>query len=244
MTVTVIDDRPDAATGWDEHLAAATELGADVVVTPTAEHSAALAAAADLVVPSPGVPARHAALAAARRHGVAVRSEIDLAADAAASAGSPAIVAVTGTNGKTTVTTLTASMLDAAGIPTVAAGNIGRPLIDAVDDDVAVVVAEVSSFQLAFTERFAPRGATLLNLGADHLDWHRTFDAYAAAKANIFMRQAPDDLLVFNADDPVVAGLAAGAPGRTQPFSIAPGAARGARVLETATGRPPRGPER
>jgi len=235
--VTAIEDRPGAAPGWEERRAAAAGLGAEVVVAPTSEHAAALAAAADLVVPSPGVPAGHAALAAARRHGVAVRSEIDLAAEAADAAGSPAIVAVTGTNGKTTVTTLTAAMLDAAGIPTVAAGNIGRPLLDAVYDDVAVVVAEVSSFQLAFTERFAPRGATILNLGADHLDWHRTFDAYTAAKANVFSKQRPDDLLVFNADDPVVAGLAASAPGRTQPFSVAAGAARGARVLETATGR-------
>ena len=118
-----------------------------------------------------------------------------------------------------------------------AAGNIGRPLLEAVHDDVDVVVAEVSSFQLAFTEVFRPRAAALLNVGADHLDWHRTFDAYAQAKAKIFVRQGPDDLLVFNADDPVVAGLAAGAPGRRVPFSVTPGAAVGFRIAETVAGR-------
>jgi UDP-N-acetylmuramoylalanine--D-glutamate ligase len=117
-----------------------------------------------------------------------------------------------------------------------AAGNIGHPLIDAMHDDLEVVVAEVSSFQLTFTQRFAPRAAALLNLGADHLDWHRTFESYAHSKANVFARQGADDLLVFNADDPVVAGLAASAPARRIPFSVAPGAAGGARLVETATG--------
>ena len=171
----------------------------------------------------------------ARRRGIAVRSEIDLAAELAA--GDPLIVAVTGTNGKTTVTTLVAAMLARSGVACVPAGNIGRPLIDAVQSNVAVVVAEVSSFQLAFTEVFRPRAAALLNLGADHLDWHRTFDAYAQAKARIFEHQTAEDLLVFNADDPVVSGLAASAPGRRVAFSLAPGAASGYRVADTADGR-------
>jgi len=232
--VTVIEDRPGISIDWAQRASDARAAGAEVVEEPTAEHAAALGAAADLVVPSPGVPERHAAIAGARRHGVPVRSEIDLAADVR---GGPAIIAVTGTNGKTTVTTLTTAILAAANIRVSAAGNIGRPLLDAVHDDVDVVVAEVSSFQLAFAERFAPRAAALLNLGADHLDWHRTFDSYARAKANVFARQGPDDVLVFNADDPVVAGLAAAAPGRRIPFSVADGAAEGARLVDTAGGR-------
>jgi UDP-N-acetylmuramoylalanine--D-glutamate ligase len=231
--VTVIEDRPGATDEWGGRAARARELGATLVEEPTAEHAAALGAAADLVVPSPGVAERHPAIAGARRHGVAVRSEVDLAADVV---GAPPIIAITGTNGKTTVTTLTTAILEASGIRAGAAGNIGRPLIDAIHDDVDVVVAEVSSFQLAFTERFAPRAAALLNLGADHLDWHCTFDAYAHAKARVFSRQGPGDLLVFNADDPVVAGLAAGAPGRRVPFSVTPGAADGARVVDTTRG--------
>jgi UDP-N-acetylmuramoylalanine--D-glutamate ligase len=234
--VVVIEDRA-TGTQWETRAASALAQGADVVVSPSPARARELAATADLVVPSPGVPERHPALLAARRHGIPVRGEIELAAEVVSEAGRPAIVAVTGTNGKTTVTTLTTAMLRAAGHRVAAAGNIGRPLLDAVHDDVEIVVAEVSSFQLASTERFAPRAATILNLGADHLDWHRTFDAYVHAKAQIFVRQDSDDLLVFNADDPVVAGLAAGAPGRTEPFSVAAGAARGMRVVETATGR-------
>ncbi len=112
---------------------------------------------------------------------------------------------MTGTNGKTTVTTLIAEMLAAGGRRALAAGNIGRPLLDAVHDDVDVVVAEVSSFQLRFTETFRPRVAVFLNVAEDHLDWHPSFKDYVAAKARIFANQAGDDLLVFNADDEAVA---------------------------------------
>jgi UDP-N-acetylmuramoylalanine--D-glutamate ligase len=236
--VTVIEDAP---AGDAEHAAAVVQaraLGARVAEHPGSDVAGELGAATDLVVPSPGVAERHPAISAARREGVPVRSEIDLAAELAAASGGPALVAVTGTNGKTTVTTLTAAMLDGAGMRVAAAGNIGRPLLEAVQDDVDIVVAEVSSFQLEFaTEHFRPRAAALLNIGADHLDWHRTLDAYARAKANAFAFQHASDALVFNADDPVVAGLVATAPGRRTPFSIAAGAAAGARVLDTAAGR-------
>ncbi|MEX0664599.1 MAG: UDP-N-acetylmuramoyl-L-alanine--D-glutamate ligase [Acidimicrobiia bacterium] len=235
--VTVIEDSPGSGPEYAARVQQARSMGADVVERPGAARTSALAASVDLVVPSPGVPDRHPAVVGARRGGVAVRSEIDLAAEVAAGRGGPDLVAVTGTNGKTTVTTLTASMLAAAGVRAAAAGNIGRPLLEAVMDDVDVVVAEVSSFQLAFTTPvFRPRAATLLNLGADHLDWHRTFDAYAHAKLNVFVHQGDDDLLVFNADDPVVAGLASGARGRRVPFSVASGAATGYRVIDTADG--------
>ena len=231
--VTIIEDAPDASEEYSARAQRARALGAEVIAQPTPARVSALAAAAELVVPSPGVPERHPAIAAARRASVPVRSEIDLAAEVAG----PTLVAVTGTNGKTTVTTLTAEILDTAGIRAIPAGNIGRPLLDAVHDHVDVVVAEVSSFQLACTtDVFRPRAAALLNLGADHLDWHRTFDAYAQAKSNVFAHQRDDDVLVFNADDPVVAGLAAFAPARRIPFSVAPGAAAGYRLLETAGG--------
>ena len=232
--VTVIEDSPGRDDAWRSRLARATAAGARVVEQPDAASVAALVGNVDLVVPSPGVPEGHAAVVAARSVGVPVRSEVDVAADGAR----PALIAVTGTNGKTTVTTLATAMLEAAGRRVMAAGNIGTPLLDAVRAEVDVIVAEVSSFQLAFTTAaFAPRAAALLNLGADHLDWHRTFDAYARAKANVFAHQQPGDALVFNADDPVVAGLASDAPGRRIPFSVANGAATGYRVVETASGR-------
>ena len=158
-TVVVIDDRPGTTPEWDARLEAMRALGVTVLERPDAGRAAELAADADLVVPSPGVPERHPAIAAARLAEVPVRSEIDLAGEAVALAGddAPRLVAVTGTNGKTTVTTLITEILGAAGLRVAAAGNIGRPLLDAVHDEVDVVVAEVSSFQLAFTDAVPAR---------------------------------------------------------------------------------------
>lgn len=236
--VIVVEDTPGSGPEYAVRSQQARAAGADVVERPGAANAGVLAAGASLVVPSPGVPDRHPAVVGARRAGVEVRSEIDLAAELiAARDDRPQLVAITGTNGKTTVTTLTAAMLTAGGLRAVSAGNIGRPLLEAALDEVDVIVAEVSSFQLAFTSAaFRPRAAALLNLGADHLDWHRTFDAYARAKGNVFTHQRERDLLVFNADDPVVAGLAAAAGGRRVPFSVSPGAASGYRMVDTATG--------
>ena len=236
--VIVVEDRPTAIVDWLERVATLETMGATVIAAPDAELLAATVARAEQLVPSPGVPERHPAIALALERGIPVRSEIELAAMVAASRPNPpTLVAVTGTNGKTTVTTLTTAMLEASGVRVSAAGNIGAPLLDAVAEDLDVVVAEVSSFQLRFTEHFRPRAAALLNLGEDHLDWHRTFEAYAQAKRNVFAHQRSDDVVVFNADDPVVAGLVADAPGRRIPFSIAKGAAAGARVVDTANGR-------
>ena len=177
-------------------------------------------ARAELVVPSPGVRPDHPIITAAFARGVPVRAEIELAAERLEAP----LVAITGTNGKTTVTRLLAEMVSESGLRTVAAGNIGHPLIDLVRQGVTtapadVVVAEVSSFQLALTQMFRPRVAVLLNLAPDHLDWHGTFEAYARAKARIFASQSERDLLVSNADDPVVARLTARAPARRVEFS-------------------------
>ncbi|MDQ1516833.1 MAG: UDP-N-acetylmuramoylalanine--D-glutamate ligase, partial [Actinomycetota bacterium] len=218
--VTVVDDNP-AAPRFAERAEALAARGVRVVGAPTADELAGLVAAAELVVPSPGVPEAHPVYGLAGRAGVPLRSEIELAGAAAARRGVP-VVAVTGTNGKTTVTTLIAAMLGAGGRRAVAAGNIGRPLFDAVHDDVDVVVAEVSSFQLRFTEMFRPRVAVFLNVAEDHLDWHPSFKEYVAAKARIFANQAGDDLLVFNADDGAVAEVASTAPARSVAFTLQP----------------------
>ncbi|MGQ0805994.1 MAG: UDP-N-acetylmuramoyl-L-alanine--D-glutamate ligase [Actinomycetota bacterium] len=216
--ITVIEDAPGGA-AYAERVADAAARGATVVEAPAPGVIEDLVAAADVLVPSPGVPARHPAFAAARATGVPVRAEIDLAAERL---GSTPLVAVTGTNGKTTVTTLVAAMLVASGIDATAAGNIGVPLLDAAAGTSEVVVAEVSSFQLAFTtEAFRPRVAVLLNLAEDHLDWHDSFADYTAAKARVFAHQSGDDVLVFNADDARVARLATAAPARRMPFSVA-----------------------
>jgi UDP-N-acetylmuramoylalanine--D-glutamate ligase len=218
--VTVLDDAPGTGEAYAARVTRAEADGARIVARPDAVEAAAEGRAADLVVPSPGVHPDHPALVAAHDAGVPVRSEIDLAAARLrARADAPRLVAVTGTNGKTTVTTLVDLMVRESGIRSVAAGNIGRPLLDAAGDDVDVVVAEVSSFQLAFTtDAFAPDVAVLLNVAEDHLDWHGSVEAYAQAKAELFRHQGEAGVLVVNRDDPVALGLAAEAPGAVVRF--------------------------
>ncbi len=175
------------------------------------------------MVPSPGVRPEHLAYAAANAAGIPVRGDVDLGMEAAR----VPVVAVTGTNGKSTVTTLIADILEAGGTRSVAAGNIGRPLLDVVDDPVDVIVVEVSSFQLhTTTAAFAPKVAVLLNVAEDHIDWHGSFAEYRAVKAKVFAHQGPDDVLVANLDDPVVRELAATAGSRVVGVSLegAPGA--------------------
>ncbi len=212
--ILVLEDRPDAPV-TRARAKRVRALGGEVVASPDAAAIADAIARAELLVPSPGVPPAHPAVVGARAAGVPIRSEIDLAADALAGrARAPKLVAVTGTNGKTTVTTWTAQLLEAAGVRASTAGNIGRPLLDAVSDDVDVVVAEVSSFQLDLTTAaFAPDVAVLLNVAADHLDWHGSPEAYERAKAKVFQHQSADGALVAVVDDPVVRRLAASAPG-------------------------------
>jgi UDP-N-acetylmuramoylalanine--D-glutamate ligase len=217
--VTVVEESPGRGAAYAERVAEAAALGAAVVEAPEPDALVDLVTTAEVLVPSPGVRPRHPAIVAAAAAGIPVRAEIDLAAERL---GETPLVAVTGTNGKTTVTTLITAMLTASGIDATGAGNIGAPLLDAATGEHDVVVAEVSSFQLAFTtEVFRPRVAVLLNLAEDHLDWHDSFAEYAEAKAGVFRHQAADDVVVFNADDEHVARLATGAPARRVPFTVA-----------------------
>jgi len=220
ITLTVVEDHP-AGDDYEARAAAARVQGHHVVAAPGAAELDALVRAADIVIPSPGVPESHPVFATARVTGTAVRSEIELAGAEFARRRVP-LVAITGTNGKTTVTTLVTEMLRASGLHAIAAGNIGTPLLAVAVADHApdVVVAEVSSFQLRFTAEFRPAVAVLLNVAPDHLDWHSAFDEYVAAKAMIIRNQRDDDVFVFNADDPAVAGVATGAPARTTSFTL------------------------
>ncbi len=213
--VTVVEDLPAHTAAYAERRRTVDALGAVVLEAPAPDEVARVVGAADLVVPSPLVREAHPAIVAARAAGVPVRSEIDLAAERAR----VQLVAVTGTNGKTTVTSMIAAMLERSGVRALAAGNIGRPLVDAVDAPVDVVVAEVSSFQLAFAETFRPSVAVLLAITPDHLDWHGTFERYAAAKARIVEHQRDADVLVFDADDPRASAVARAAPARTLALS-------------------------
>lgn len=193
----------------------ASSLGVELAVDPSPERFAALLDNADLVVSSPGVPLGHPRLVAALEAGVPVWSEIELAWELARSAGerAPKLLAITGTNGKTTVTTAVADLLRAGGVAALAAGNIGLPLVEAVGlPGVEVVVAEVSSFQLHLTCSFRPAVSCWLNLADDHLDWHPDRAHYAAAKAKIWANQGEGDTAVLNADDPAVCQAASTVP--------------------------------
>ncbi|HEX2154368.1 MAG TPA: UDP-N-acetylmuramoyl-L-alanine--D-glutamate ligase [Acidimicrobiia bacterium] len=205
-SVTIYDDgRPEAAP--------LLEIGVGLV---SGGWDAGLLDGIDLVVASPGFPERSLPVVETLESGVPVWSEVEFAWRAIA--GRP-VVAVTGTNGKTTVTTLTTEILRASGIGAVAAGNIGTPLSAVVDDAWDVAVIEVSSFQLRFIDRFHPGAAAILNIAEDHLDWHGSVQAYAAAKARIFERQDADDLLVYDADDPGAASAAGRAVSELHPVS-------------------------
>ncbi|BBO91635.1 UDP-N-acetylmuramoyl-L-alanine--D-glutamate ligase [Desulfosarcina ovata] len=178
---------------------------------------------ADLVVLSPGVPHTQPILEPAWAAGIPVIGEMELAA---AHVQAP-IIAVTGTNGKTTTTELVGRMLKNSGKRVFVGGNIGTPLIayaDGAYGTADVIVAETSSFQLDTTVDFRPATAVVLNITDDHLDRYAGFSAYAASKWRIFANQDPGDLAVFNAMDATVAGMLdrVGLRARRQPFSDQP----------------------
>jgi UDP-N-acetylmuramoylalanine--D-glutamate ligase len=163
----------------------------------------------DVVVPSPGVPPERYRSRAAR-----VWGDIELAGAAL----SVPIVAVTGTNGKSTTTALVTELLRAAGLRAAMAGNVGTPALSLVGMPLDAAVLEVSSFQLETTERFAPAVAVVLNVTPDHLDRHHTLEAYVAAKARILANQRPEDWAVLNEADEWYALFRDAARGRVLPF--------------------------
>src|SRR5262250_3289679 len=196
------DAKPAATLGRD--VAALAEIGVRLVMGPGDPTEAF--AAAELVVVSPGVPLDAAPLVAVRARQVPIIGELELGWRATEAD----TIAITGTNGKTTTTALTGSILALQPRPVLVAGNIGTPLAAhalAFPPD-GLVVCEVSSFQLETTELFQPRVAVVLNLTPDHLDRHRTFEAYGEAKARIFANQTAADCAVLNADDEATRAMA------------------------------------
>jgi UDP-N-acetylmuramoylalanine--D-glutamate ligase len=171
-----------------------------------------------LVVVAPGLAEHHPMIRAALDGGMEVWSEVELAARLT----TIPLVGVTGTNGKTTTAELAAAMVAASGRRAVAAGNVGLPLIDAVlaRRPPEALVVELSSFQLRFTSSLRLRAGAWLNLAPDHLDWHGSLEAYAAAKARVWANQGPQDWSLYAADDPVVTSHAAHATGMPVPFGV------------------------
>jgi UDP-N-acetylmuramoylalanine--D-glutamate ligase len=203
--VTVSDAKPQEQLG--EEIPVLLDHG---IAVETGGHGDRTFRGQDLIVVSPGVPVDSPPLVQARALGEPVIGEIELASLFLPKR----IVAITGSNGKTTTTTLAGEIIAAGGFPTVVGGNIGTPAISLVERATpeTIVVLEVSSFQLETIQTFHPRVAVVLNITSDHLDRHRTFAAYTDAKARIFENQQAEDFAVLNADDPTCLGLA----GRTR----------------------------
>jgi UDP-N-acetylmuramoylalanine--D-glutamate ligase len=214
--VVVVDDTVD-----DARRAIAEDLGVELLDAP--RDPPALVTSFDLVVPSPGVPETNPVVLAALDAGVPLRSEIELAYcwEQERPGGARPMIAITGTDGKTTTTLMAAAMLDAAGVRNVAAGNTDVPLVDALGMDVDAFVVECTSFRLAWTEAFRAEAAVWLNLAPDHLNWHTSMATYEAAKARIFAAQRPGDVAIGFASDPTVMRHLAGAPARHRTFALA-----------------------
>src|SRR5437660_2789622 len=172
----------------------------------------------DLVVISPGVPATAIPIRYAERGGAEVIGEVELASRYLKGR----IVGITGTNGKTTTTSLIGELLKTAGIPTQVGGNIGTPLISLVESsrEDGWTVVELSSFQLETIKEFHPAVAVVLNVTPNHMDRYESFNDYAAAKHRIFMNQVPGDLAVLNADDEIVSSWATGLRAHVTSFSV------------------------
>ncbi|MBN3033893.1 MAG: UDP-N-acetylmuramoyl-L-alanine--D-glutamate ligase [Candidatus Saganbacteria bacterium] len=178
-------------------------------------HSLGIIEGDDLIVVSPGVHLDLPVLAAARERDIPVIAEIELAFRFI----TKPIIAVTGTNGKTTTATLIGELLKAAGKPAVVAGNIGRPLIDVDETGLDYLVVEVSSYQLEACESFRPKIGVILNIQPDHLERHHTMREYIAQKARLFRNQTGDDWLVYNQADRAVAEMVKKAKAKLVPFS-------------------------
>lgn len=207
--VTINDARPAL-----EGAAGLRAAGVDIVA---GSHPDELFENSELIVVSPGVPLALPQFGLARRAGVKIVGEVELAAWYLKGF----LVGITGSNGKTTTTTLIGEILRDGGLPTDVGGNIGTPLISLAEGSTpeSFTVAELSSFQLEAVERLHVNAAVLLNITPDHLDRYDSMDDYAAAKANILRNQTPEDLVVLNADDERVSGMSALTPARKVFFS-------------------------
>ena len=208
-----VNDRKNEAE-LKEAISAIKGLNVDCVL---GGHPTELADWPDFAVISPGIPMDIPMVQRIKESGREVISEVELAYRLTATP----IVAITGTNGKTTTTALTGEIFRRSGRSTHVAGNIGTPLIDAAifSQPSDILVAEISSFQLEGIRDFKPRAAAVLNITPDHLDRHKTFDNYKALKARVFENQGPDDFAVLNADEPAAASLADGCRARVLYFS-------------------------
>jgi len=220
VRIAVTDAKPVST--WGEARTALENLQAELTVAP---YGPEILTDVDWVVPSPGIYPANPILVEAVRRGIPVLSELELASRFLTTP----IVAITGTNGKTTVTSLTGEILRAAGKKVFVGGNIGAPLIGYVDgpQEADWAVVEVSSFQLQWAETLHPRIAILLNVTTDHIDYHGSFAAYREVKEGLFARQTARDLAILNADEGASISLRGRLSARTELFSSSGAVDRG-----------------
>lgn len=232
--VVITDERP--AQELSKEIRRLLELG---VAIETGGHGERSFQEAEIIVVSPGVPAQLPELEHARSRGIPVWGELDLAAR-----GLPGrLAAITGSNGKTTTTSLTGHLLRGLGGKVLVGGNIGVPLIGMAEqaDAATITVAETSSFQLETVREFHAQAAAVLNLTPDHLDRHGTLEAYIATKRKIFVNQTAADFAILNAEDAVCRDFAAATPARKLWFDASGAEVRAGmmRQAETILWKPP-----
>jgi UDP-N-acetylmuramoylalanine--D-glutamate ligase len=179
----------------------------------------------DTLMPAPGVALNHPLIQRSLERGISIRTEIDVAYEWEQSrvGGPRPILGVTGTDGKTTTTMLTAAILRAQQLQVAEVGNTDVPFMAALDDDVDVFVVECSSFRLQFTEKFRCDASVWLNLAPDHLDWHGSLDNYAAAKKRLWMHATSNDVAVASIDHPTILEAARQSNARVVTFGLASG---------------------
>jgi UDP-N-acetylmuramoylalanine--D-glutamate ligase len=215
----------DEVIGYDDDEATAMRVGEELRVERVGSTPAFAAAAltdVDEVIVSTGFPLAHPLRAAADAAGKPLVGDVELASRRTQTP----FIAVTGTNGKSTVVRLITEMLNAAGRKAVETGNVGYPILDAIEEPAEYYVVEVSSFQLADTRTFHPLVAVWTNLSPDHLDWHPSIEHYVGSKAQIFANQTEADVAVLNAEDEIVMAASHFIASRPVTFGIESGDAR------------------
>ena len=208
QSVVLADDSNDAA-AISAHNQLAKELGARFVLKPDAQQLQEIIGQVDQVSPAPGVPEEHQVIKFSKTQNKFIASEIELAYQLEQLAPNPRpMVAVTGTDGKTTTTLMAAAILRAAGLRATAVGNTELPLIASLKSDAQAFAVECSSFRLAYTKKFRTKASVWLNLAPDHLDWHSSFDSYKSAKAQMWAHLQSDDVAVVPQHDEAICEFA------------------------------------
>jgi UDP-N-acetylmuramoylalanine--D-glutamate ligase len=215
--VTVTDDAIDPAKEQR-----AVNAGFSLGSLPDGDALDAFVCQFDLIAPAPGVPEHHRLIECAQREGVTISSEIEIAyaTEQQREGGPRPILAVTGTDGKTTTCELAVAMLRAGGVRSLAVGNTDVPFIEALEQPLDVYVVECTSFRLAWSDMFRADAAVWLNLAPDHLNWHRDMSSYEAAKAKMFTQQHRSDIAIGGSHDPVVMAHLKAAPSRQITFGF------------------------